>query len=163
MARLPPGWGIGRMIENFHTVTLGVYRSGQPKTRDDWMSLPNDVTRVVKLNLASEDVDQPPTGVEIRYHGMPPATALQLFDAPKLDDVLAATQDIVPGTLVHCEHGQDRTGLVVACYRVLSGQMTIDEARKETLALGYHVELVGLDEAWESFKRYMDGRVARQA
>lgn len=58
-----------------------------------------------------------------------------------------------PGkVLIHCEHGQDRTGLVVACYRVQHMGWTHEAAEKDMLAHGFHKALHGLWEYWESFK-----------
>ena len=57
----------------------------------------------------------------------------------------------MPGTFVHCEHGQDRTGLIVALYRVKVNGWDKPKSEKEMLALGFHKELHGLWEYWETF------------
>src|SRR2546430_2746714 len=51
---------------------------------------------------------------------------------------------------VHCEHGQDRTGLVVACYRVQAEGWSKAKAEKEMFDHGFHKILHGLWEYWES-------------
>jgi protein tyrosine/serine phosphatase len=109
---------------------------------------------VVKLNFATEAIDSPPASINVLDHSMPPSDFLQSFEVPWLATILAAVQAIGPNTYVHCEHGQDRTGLVVAAYRVLHDGWTTDAARAEALSYGYHVELPGLDIAWEHFVDY---------
>ena len=54
---------------------------------------------------------------------------------------------VAPGTFVHCAHGQDRTGLVVAVYRVRHG-WTKAQAQAEMLRLGFHPTLLGLWQSW---------------
>ena len=53
---------------------------------------------------------------------------------------------------VHCLHGKDRTGIVIAYYRVLFCGWTKAKAEKEMLSLGFRKANVGLWEAWEHFK-----------
>jgi protein tyrosine/serine phosphatase len=145
------------MIINFHEVASSIYRGGQPQTTEDWQSLLSyNISNVVKLNFVSEAIDLAPQGIDVKYHGMSPSTFLQIFDVPSLESVLSAVQDIKPGTYIHCEHGQDRTGLVVAAYRVLRCGLSLEDAKKEALSLGYHPELLGLDEAWERFVKFVN-------
>jgi protein tyrosine/serine phosphatase len=55
--------------------------------------------------------------------------------------------------LVHCERGQDRTGLVIAAYRVRKCGWTKEAAMAEALALGYHHWInSGLNRTWEKFQ-----------
>lgn len=51
--------------------------------------------------------------------------------------------------LVHCTHGQDRTGLVVGVHRVEHDGWSKESAFREMLAHHFHWELVGLMIAWE--------------
>lgn len=39
---------------------------------------------------------------------------------------------------VHCLHGNDRTGMVIAAYRILYCGFTISEAKAEMYSLGFH-------------------------
>jgi protein tyrosine/serine phosphatase len=53
--------------------------------------------------------------------------------------VKAIQQSLTYGNvLVHCLHGEDRTGLVIAAYRILVNRWTYDAAVKEMLSFGYH-------------------------
>ena len=57
---------------------------------------------------------------------------------------------------IHCKHGQDRTGLVVALYRIFNEGWTPVEARKEMLQLGFHTMLLGLNHYFEEATGYED-------
>src|SRR5439155_8620420 len=50
---------------------------------------------------------------------------------------------------VHCQHGQDRTGLIVGLYRVFHEHWTPAAAYKEMLAKGFHQILVFLNHYYE--------------
>jgi protein-tyrosine phosphatase len=41
-------------------------------------------------------------------------------------------------TLVHCEHGVDRTGIVCAAYRITRQGWTVEKAVSEMYSLGFH-------------------------
>jgi hypothetical protein len=56
--------------------------------------------------------------------------------------------------LVHCEHGEDRTGLVIAAYRVRHCGWSKECAMAEALQFGYRKWLnVGLNRTWSEFDR----------
>lgn len=56
-------------------------------------------------------------------------------------------------TYVHCERGQDRTGLIVGVYRVKVEHWTKADAYQEMLKHGFHPILRGLCWSWQE-----DGR-----
>ena len=56
---------------------------------------------------------------------------------------------------VSCSLGRDRTGMVVALYRMKRGEMSFEEARREALYYGYRPRYRGLRNALE---RYQDQR-----
>jgi protein tyrosine/serine phosphatase len=49
------------------------------------------------------------------------------------------------GIYVHCEHGHDRTGLVIALERVLPEHWSADQAHQEMMDLGHSRFLPRLD------------------
>ena len=117
------------------------------------------ITNVLKLNPEGEGSD-----VEARRMGMnvyaAPIPLPQQFGFEKLDMArIEETLKQIPtnGTFIHCEHGQDRTGLVVAMWRVEKDGWTKADAEKEMLAHGFHKELRGLWVAWKSFKPVAPG------
>lgn len=130
-----------------------IYRGGQPAGDADYSFLRDlGIELIIKLNAHNatlqEEIAQ--TGFEWFYAPMSPVE--QILTEPDLDGVSGAVAAIRPGTFIHCEHGQDRTGLVVALYRIQQG-WTREEARKEMLARGFHTILLGLDKAWEDLSQ----------
>ncbi len=57
-----------------------------------------------------------------------------------LKDILKyAVSDMQKGPiLVHCLHGNDRTGIVIAAYRILINGWTVEKAKNEMYAHGFH-------------------------
>lgn len=118
-------------IPNLAEVEGTILRGGQPNA-DGWAFLKAaGITRVVKLNLDGDAPDQPGDGVELVK--CPIDLAEQIIFRPNYDLVMKAVDAIQPGTYIHCTHGQDRTGLVVGCYRVLKQGWTKDAAWAEML------------------------------
>jgi protein tyrosine/serine phosphatase len=137
-------------VPNFREVEYGLYRGGQPDDQG-WNGLKAlAVKRVVKLNTEQEGSDVAATalGMEVCY--WPIQLMEQLVYLPDKYAVYQAVNAIViPGTFVHCEHGQDRTGLIVGCYRVWSEGWAKDSAFNEMLECGFHKGLLGLDLFWD--------------
>jgi hypothetical protein len=70
-----------------------------------------------------------------------------------LDEILGAIRMEKKPVLVHCQHGQDRTGLVIAAYRVNVHGWSKGQAMSEALAFGYRSWLnFGLNRTWRQFQ-----------
>lgn len=134
-------------VPNLHQVGPSVWRGGQP-TDEGWAYLKSlGLTNVVKLNEQTEGRDDPafsgyydPISIEEQILGVPPY---------KIDSAVSHIGDCF---YVHCSHGQDRTGLICAVYRVKHDGWTKAKAEKEMLANGFHKELHGLWDWWEDWK-----------
>jgi hypothetical protein len=135
-------------IPNFDRVTADVFRGGQP-THEGWLYLQSlGVTNVVKLNRESEGSDAEAETLGMTVHRFPISYQKQILGRVSSNTVWHAVQCITPHTFVHCEHGQDRTGLVVACDRVAMNTPK-QVAEQEMLRHGFHKSLRGLWEFWE--------------
>lgn len=135
-------------MPNLREVEPGVYRGGQP-TAAGWTWLAAHGVRVsVKLNYEPEGA---PPGIRVVVASMPPETLRDMEARPKDATVKLALDTMLAGggIYVHCDHGQDRTGLLVGLYRVAHDHWTRSAAWREMLRDGYHVELLGLDDVWE--------------
>ncbi len=147
-------------IKNFHIVIPnGVYRSGQPKGEADWDYLKNiGITIVVKLNKFSSDADE---AVEFRMakernikviplymqpedfpHNLNPWASPDLKDLTQAIEVLENRGNAK--VLVHCSHGKDRTGLVVAIYSVRNKNFCKDAAYEQMKQYGANINLFGI-------------------
>lgn len=160
-------WPFLPHIPNFYPVneTQVIWRGGQPD-RQGWVKLQSlGVRYVLKLNTLEEAVDSAP-GMMIRSF---PITVREQITGCDLENIIpAAVAAIVPFTFIHCgsdkrtrseldrllgtQGGQERTGVVCACYRVKCG-WTYSEAEKEMLDIGFHkFPTIGLWEYWEHLR-----------
>jgi hypothetical protein len=156
-------------VPNLYKVNAGVWRSGQITTVDGWEYV-KAVTQakqlhVIKLNFESEGSDELATkmGIDVHYLPIQPAgdqgfwrDIADVFETPDMRVVeiaIALLEYATPDDvwLVHCTHGQDRTGFVIGVYRVLVDHWTPDAAYAEMLAHDFHYELPALEWAWEHF------------
>ena len=132
-----------------------IYRGGQP-TLAGWQWLRQaGVSNVIKLNQIEEASDRQAIalGMTLYYH--PIDTLQQLITGPSPADIDAALTEITPGTFIHCQHGQDRTGLLVGLYRItprspISPVWPRDQAWQEMTNHGFHPALLGLTKYWQS-------------
>lgn len=145
-------------VPNFATVEPGVYRGGQP-TEAGWKYLKSiGVSYDVKLNTWDEasDLGAFAAGMFVQDDGIIDFWE-QTLGRPNGYAVDSAVQSLInkgnhPGIFIHCEHGQDRTGLVVAIYRVRVCGWSKADAEKEMLARGFHKDLRGLWDFWEDYQ-----------
>lgn len=131
----------GFPLRRFDRVDEGVYRSGQPsgaQLRE--LSARYGIRAVLKLNGGADPV---PPGVAVLHRPLgvmsepDPATLRSI-----LDDLEASPKPV----LVHCTHGEDRTGLVVALYRMRRG-VPKEVAYADMVRHGFH-PYPGVWRAW---------------
>jgi len=60
-----------------------------------------------------------------------PLAGLGAPSLPAMEKILAAIENSPGPVFVHCEHGCDRTGTVIACYRIRHDHWSAAEAQKE--------------------------------
>ncbi|MBM4063705.1 MAG: protein tyrosine phosphatase [Planctomycetes bacterium] len=140
----PTNWAqpvLGKGVENWFQVSPEVYRCAQPSSGEMRALAAFGVKSVVNLREHHSDDDEVAgTGLELRevQLGTSDLTYAQLCEA--LRAVLAAKKPVV----VHCWHGSDRTGAVVAAFRVAVQGWTPAAALDEMVAGGYgHSALFG--------------------
>jgi len=126
-------------VPNFHQVNDHVYRGAQP-TAPGFQSLAKlGVKTIIDLCEPNEHATPERQTVEaagMRYVSIP----LHGMSSPSTADiakVLALFDDPANGPVfVHCHRGADRTGTVVACYRVAHDGWNNDKALKEAKDFG---------------------------
>jgi hypothetical protein len=144
-------------VPNLDRVDDGLYRSGQPVTPEAWAYLRSlGIKTVVKLNYDEEGSDEGAVqaGMTVVSLPIPPrndvASIVDLPERKRVSEVVRILERR-DGVLVHCTHGQDRTGLVVGIYRVHHQHWTKSDAWHEMIQHHFHWELPGLDDFWEDF------------
>jgi len=131
----------GAAVPRFDRVDAQVYRSGQPSPQElRELTSRYGIRTVIKLNHGKEPV---PPGVAVLRHSLDVMTEP---DAATLKDILTAIERSPKPVLVHCTHGEDRTGLVVALYRMRNGA-SADSAYADMVRHGFH-PYPGIWRAW---------------
>lgn len=125
---------VPRGIHNFRQVDDHIYRGGQP-TRAGFQNLAKlGVRAVIDLRGAGERSISEEKQVEalgMKYYGVP----LPALNAPPKEEIatiitLLDDSENWP-VFIHCLRGRDRTGVVVACYRIAHDKWTSQRALKE--------------------------------
>lgn len=120
-------------ILNFGQVNDHLYRGAEP----DAAAITNlqnlGVKTVIDLRThgevrAGESTEAAAAG--IAYTNVPFGGLARPTDE-QVDHVLALIEASPGPVFVHCEHGCDRTGTVIACYRLRHDHWTLAEAQKE--------------------------------
>jgi len=132
-------------VPNFHQVNERVFRGGQP-ANTAWNSLASlGIKVVVDLRPASEHpTESEARAVEaagMRYVNVP----MKRLGAPFEDAVVKVLALIGSESgdpvFVHCKRGSDRTGTVIACYRILHDHWENQKALQEARTYGmYSIE-----------------------
>jgi tyrosine-protein phosphatase SIW14 len=128
-----------RELPNFHQVNPRLHRGGQP--RPGGIGLLSSLGVKTVINLRDDDERAEAEGREataagLRYLNIP----LARWDRPAAADierVLALIDDPANGVVfVHCAHGADRTGVVLAAYRISRDGWTSEQAKAEAKQYG---------------------------
>ena len=126
-------------LPNFHKIDDHVYRGAQP-TADGFRSLASlGVKTVIDLRGAEHSESEEKRLVEadgMRYVSIP----MKGMESPTDEQVstaLALMNDSAAGPVfVHCKRGADRTGAVVACYRIGHDHWDAAKSLSEARSLG---------------------------
>jgi hypothetical protein len=138
-------------IPNFRIVDKGIARGGQPSDSGWFWLRMNGYTNIIKLNTDKESSEDLAVAMKMKVNRYPIDMTHQLVlwvDKKELQEIVSL---IKPGTFIHCTHGEDRTGLIVGCYRLKQGY-TKEQAYKEMRALGFHQWLQSLQGRWNSLQ-----------
>ena len=139
-------------IPNLFSVeqSQNIWRGGQPSP-EGWIWLKeHGVTDVVKLNTEGEGSDALATRMGMKVHPFPIPWWRQTILRPDQSTLVNAVACLTQNVFVHCLHGNDRTGLVIGCFRLSEG-WTKGDAYAEMIAHGFHDELLqGLEGRWNT-------------
>lgn len=130
-----------KSLPNFHQVNDKLYRGAQPKT-SGYQELANlGIKTVVNLRGKGEGVlkeEEEGRNKGLRYFNIPFARVGRPRDAD-VEQVLAIinTAEYQP-VFVHCQQGADRTGTVIALYRITHDGWTSEKAKAEAKRYGMH-------------------------
>lgn len=133
-------------LPNLHQVSPTIYRSAQPESGAHEALQRLGVRSVISLRFRGDRADLLP-GVR-RIHA--PIESWDV-DHPEVMRALRALVD--PDNqpvLLHCRHGADRTGTVIAAYRMVVEGWSAEEAIEEMREGGYNYHAI-----WRNMVRYL--------
>jgi uncharacterized protein (TIGR01244 family) len=148
-------------LPHFLKVNDQVYRGAQP-SQEGWASLAKmGVKIVIDLRRDGEDGEHSTGGESkavqaagMRYVHMP-MNGVVAPDSTQVAQIMTLLNSGEP-VFVHCKKGMDRTGTVIACYRIGHDRWSNKQAMNEAKQLGLHFTQVGM-------KRYISAYQAAPA
>lgn len=143
-------------IQNFGTVSPGIYRGADPGDKGLQELKAMGVETVI--NLRSESEENNHEEAVVRALGMDYVSVPMLgFWFPEDHEVNRALDVLADPTrrpvFVHCLHGQDRTGLVVGLHRVFHDGWKKAAAYAEMEKMGFHAEILPFTLYWKKRTR----------
>ena len=132
---------------NLHRVTWNIYRSAQPTSRGFKNLEKLGIKTVVNLRAFHGDrlTGTSLRGIRIKMNAW----------HPEEEDVVQAMRVLLDESgepyLVHCQHGADRTGMIIAAYRVVVQDWRREDAVDEMVNGGYGYHLI-----WGDILRYLE-------
>jgi tyrosine-protein phosphatase SIW14 len=143
----------------FKEVEPGVYRGNRP----DAATLRKLAALGVKFDLDLEDAGSAITSERpvAQAAGLTfiskPMSGFWTPDDAQVDSILSVVSDPQQRPIfIHCQHGQDRTGLIVGLYRVFYESWEPAAAYQEMLDNGFHQILVLLNHYYEEKTGFED-------
>lgn len=128
-------------LPNFHQVNQQLYRGAQPKTSDYHELARLGIKTVVNLRGKGEGVLKEEEEVRsqgLRYFNIPLARAGRPRDADVQRLLTIINSPEYQPVFLHCHQGADRTGTVIALYRITHDGWTSEEAKAEAKRYGMH-------------------------
>ena len=144
-------------VPNFHQVNDHIYRGAQPNDQG-WESLAKLGVKVVidlrreneegNHSVAAEAKAVQAAGMKYVNIPMNGIVAPRDVDVAKVMQLFNGTEPV----FVHCKLGKDRTGTVVACYRIAHDQWKNENALAEAKGIGLHWVEMGMKRYIASFR-----------
>ena len=132
---------------NFYQVDTHLYRSEQPINDDVSAIHAQNIKTIINLRQGKDNDDTALFGDGFELVHEPLITwRVSPSDIARVLYAIEKHQK-TGSVLVHCRHGADRTGIVIAMYRIIYQGASIDEARREMKYgdYGYHLIWKNLD------------------
>ena len=125
---------------NFHLVTPDIWRSAQPSYQSLKLMKFYGLKTVVNLRwerrvVGTEKKWADKLGLQYFSRPMDANETQKPEDLKKTLEIISAKEN--QPVLLHCAAGKDRTGLIIAMYKLQQGMVTFDQAHKEMLMYGY--------------------------
>ena len=126
-------------LPNFHTVNARLYRGGQPRAGGLQRLAALGVKTIINLrddDAREAEEEREARALGLRYFNVPLSRAHRP-DAKQIDELFALldAKENQP-VFIHCQRGADRTGALVAVYRISHDGWTAEQALDEAERYG---------------------------
>lgn len=151
-------------VPRFREVSKNIYRSGRPNKEGlEWLKEEYNLKTIINLEDKDYYVEREKKWAEelsIEYNSIPMSASKtpKDKDVNKALELLADTQK--HPIIVHCYHGQDRTGLIIGLHRVESEGWDSETAYEEMKDLGFRTWLYKLDNYYKKRSGMTDRMLA---
>ncbi len=133
----PAKWAqpiIATDLENWHQIDDKVFRSSQPDADDMPLLQQLNITDILNLRSIHTDNDEAKNTSIKLHHIKTNAGDISPDEIVQALKIITTTKGRI---LVHCWHGSDRTGAVIASYRIVVQGWNKEEAIDEMVNGGY--------------------------
>lgn len=134
---------------NFYKITDELYRAAQPTAEAMRAYEAFGIRTVINLRSFHSDKDEI-AGTNLILVELP-THAWSDGDDGYIIEVLRAIRTAEKPVLVHCQHGADRTGMVIAMYRIIEQGWSRADALNEMQNGGY-----GFHSIWQNIPTYIN-------
>lgn len=124
----------GSTLQNFHRIDSGVYRSDQPNNADFKALEAYGIREVLNLRNFHNDKDEAEGTSLVLHHIRTNAFSISKKQLTEAMQIIKNRQGPI---LIHCLHGSDRTGAVIALYRMVFMNVPKEEAIREMKEGGF--------------------------
>jgi protein tyrosine/serine phosphatase len=127
-------------IPKFEKVSENLYRGGQPESLEDYQQLKGLGIKTI-INLREKDFAAEEVGIAIRHQFIFSTIPMRGVSYPEVQVkrfLRMVGNPYLGPYFVHCAHGKDRTGLVVAMYRQRYEKWSKLKAWREMRKLGFN-------------------------
>jgi tyrosine-protein phosphatase SIW14 len=128
-----------KVLPNFHQVNEHLYRGAQPLSGGMRTLAAKGIKTIINLRGEDEGTrgeERDARDAGLRYFNVP-MDGLSRPTDEQVEKVLALINDSQNWPVfVHCNHGKDRTGMIIACYRISHDGWTSENAKREAKHYG---------------------------
>jgi protein tyrosine/serine phosphatase len=144
---------------NYYQVSEGIYRSGRPDQPGIQVLADTHFKTIIDLENDDQAIANErswATAAGLTFISTP-MSGTATPDATQVSDILARIANPANHpVLVHCQLGQDRTGVIIALYRVLYEGWQPKDAHDEMLAHHFNTLLIALNHFFEQQTHWED-------
>jgi tyrosine-protein phosphatase SIW14 len=145
-----------RELPNFHQVNQGLYRGAQPREGGIPQLAALGIKTILNLRVADERSraeEQEARAAGLNFFNV----QMEGLDRPQDEQVKHALEIIGDPAnqpvFVHCKHGADRTGVIIAIYRMTHDGWSTEEALREAKRYGLSMFQFGMKDYIKDYGR----------